>query len=45
MQASNTKINVEETKKFIEEKFNNSILPALEDYIRIPNLSRAFDPN
>mmetsp|Transcript_21374 Transcript_21374/g.24838 ORF Transcript_21374/g.24838 Transcript_21374/m.24838 type:complete len:483 (+) Transcript_21374:30-1478(+) len=31
-------------KKYTEEQFDKSILPALQDYIRIPNLSRNYDP-
>jgi hypothetical protein len=35
-------LNPEKVKSVIEEFFEKSILPALEDYIRIDNLSRAF---
>ncbi|EGR31178.1 hypothetical protein IMG5_116040 [Ichthyophthirius multifiliis] len=28
---------------FVENEFNNNALPALQDYIRIPNLSPSFD--
>ena len=30
--------------KYIEEEFEKNILPSLMDYIRIPNLSKAYDP-
>ena len=33
------------TRDFVEEAWDRSILPALKDYIRIPNLSPAFDPD
>lgn len=32
------------TRRFIEQSWNDSILPALIEYIRIPNKSPAFDP-
>jgi hypothetical protein len=31
-------------KSFIYKEFDNNALPALMDYVRIPNLSRSYDP-
>jgi len=36
-------MDITATKRFIEETWRTSILPALEAYIRIPNQSQAFD--
>jgi acetylornithine deacetylase/succinyl-diaminopimelate desuccinylase-like protein len=33
-----------ETKRFVAETWDRAIVPALSDYIRIPNKSPAFDP-
>jgi hypothetical protein len=45
IQLKNTgKFDLEEVKKFIENFWNQSIQPSLIDYIKIPNMSRAFDP-
>ena len=30
-------------KTYIEKEFDNKALPALMDYVRIPNLSRDYD--
>lgn len=30
-------------EELVEEYFTQSALPSLEEYIKIPNLSRAFD--
>ncbi|OGT45170.1 MAG: peptidase M20 [Gammaproteobacteria bacterium RIFCSPHIGHO2_12_FULL_41_20] len=38
-------MNLQENKKFINQQWDNSIIPALSDYIRIPNKSPAFDPD
>jgi hypothetical protein len=32
-------------KVFIEKWYHSSVIPSLSDFVRIPNLSRAFDPN
>lgn len=39
-----TTINVEKTRELITKWFDTSALPALEEYVRIPNLSKAYDP-
>jgi acetylornithine deacetylase/succinyl-diaminopimelate desuccinylase-like protein len=36
-------MDLEATKRFVEETWRSSILPALDAYIRIPNQSPAFD--
>jgi len=36
--------NRETAKTFIEKTFDESVIPSLCDFVRIPNLSRAFDP-
>ncbi len=36
-------MNAEQTRAFVEAKWRESIVPALERYIAIPNLSPAFD--
>jgi len=38
-------MNTEQSVKFIEHCWDQSILPQLIDYIRIPNKSPMFDPN
>lgn len=35
----------ERARAFVEQSWNQGVLPALVDYIRIPNKSPAFDPN
>ena len=37
-------MDTEKLKTFIGETWDKSIVPTLEDYIRIPNLSPSFDP-
>jgi len=37
-------MNSEQNKKFINELWDNSIVPTLQEYIRIPNKSPLFDP-
>lgn len=32
------------SEEFITKVFYESVVPSLEDYIRIPNLSRSYDP-
>lgn len=34
----------EDIKKYIEDEFNNNVIPALSDFIKIANPSRDFDP-
>ncbi len=41
---STSKLNVEGARTFIERVWEEEILPALVEYIRIPNKSQAFDP-
>ena len=36
-------VDVEQTKNFVKQFWDKSILPTLTDYIRIPNKSIAFD--
>ena len=38
-------LNVDALKTFIEAEWANSVMPALKQYIRIPNKSPAFDPD
>jgi acetylornithine deacetylase/succinyl-diaminopimelate desuccinylase-like protein len=38
-------IDIARTKQFIDECWGNDIVPALVEYIRIPNKSPAFDPD
>jgi acetylornithine deacetylase/succinyl-diaminopimelate desuccinylase-like protein len=38
-------MNTEQTRNFIDELWNSSIVPTLEQYIRIPNQSPLFDPD
>jgi len=35
---------MEDLRSYIEEEFDKNVIPSLMDYIRIPNLSPAFDP-
>lgn len=42
--AAATQVNTEFTTQFIFDKWDKDIIPQLEEYIRIPNLSPAFDP-
>ena len=37
-------MNTNDTRVYVEERWNNSVLRVLQDYIRIPNLSSAYDP-
>jgi hypothetical protein len=41
---ANNRLDIEQTKVFIEKEFMSNALPSIEDYIRIPNLSRFYDP-
>src|SRR3954463_1401088 len=38
-------MNVSELKRYIDDVWERSIVPALCDYIRIPNKSQNFDPH
>ena len=38
-------MDINRLKKYIASKWDNSIIPILEEYIKIPNKSPAFDPN
>ena len=38
-------LNTEDTREFVETVRDDEIIPALDDYIRIPNKSPAFDPD
>ncbi len=37
--------NQQKCKLFIEKSYEQSALPSLMEYIKIPNLSRNFDPD
>lgn len=37
-------VDVQKTKQSVEDKWDNSIIPTLQEYIRIPNQSPSFDP-
>ena len=38
-------VNSRDTRNFVDSVWDSEIVPALEDYIRIPNKSPAFDPD
>ncbi|HXG58757.1 MAG TPA: M20 family metallopeptidase [Thermoanaerobaculia bacterium] len=38
-------MNPTETRQLVDQKWDESILPAIQDYIRIPNQSPLFDPD
>jgi hypothetical protein len=38
------KYDVQKGKEFIAKIFDESVIPSLSEFIKIPNLSRAFDP-
>src|SRR5712672_644091 len=38
-------IDIERTRKFVDQRWGDEIVPALIEYIRIPNKSPAFDPD
>jgi len=38
-------MNKQRTQEFVDEVWNRSIVPAITEYIRIPNKSPAFDPD
>ena len=37
-------INIETTRKFVDQRWGDEIVPTLVEYIRIPNKSPVFDP-
>src|SRR5438477_2945447 len=37
-------INIETTRKFVDQRWGDEIVPTLVEYIRIPNKSPTFDP-
>ena len=37
-------MNIEQNKKFVNQIWDDSIIPTLQEYIKIPNKSPAFDP-
>ena len=39
------RMNKQRTQEFVDEVWNRSIVPAITEYIRIPNKSPAFDPD
>ena len=39
-----SKFNPEISAQFVKEQFEKSVLPSISEFIKIPNLSRAFDP-
>jgi len=45
MLSSAVAMNPEQTRSVIDETWSSSIVPALQDYIRIPNQSPLFDPD
>ena len=38
-------INIETTRKFVDQRWVDEIVPTLVEYIRIPNKSPSFDPD
>ena len=38
-------MDIKKTRHYVEEQWNNSIVPALQEYLAIPNQSPAYDPN
>ena len=38
-------MNAEAIRQDVDRRWDSSIVPALQDYIRIPNQSPLFDPN
>ncbi|EGR34265.1 hypothetical protein IMG5_018610 [Ichthyophthirius multifiliis] len=37
-------MNIQKTIEFVEKKWHQEIQPTIEEYIRIPNMSKSFDP-
>ena len=37
-------VDTAKTKQYAEDKWDHSIIPTLQEYIRIPNQSPSFDP-
>jgi len=44
METSFNQDSIKKVEEFVENQFTNSILPSLIDYVKIPNLSRNYDP-
>src|SRR5687768_1219613 len=42
---SSAAVNADETRALVDETWSSSIVPTLEQYIRIPNQSPLFDPD
>jgi hypothetical protein len=38
------KFDVQKSKDFIKKVYEESLIPSLVEFIKIPNLSRGFDP-
>jgi acetylornithine deacetylase/succinyl-diaminopimelate desuccinylase-like protein len=38
------KFNPQLAKEYVETEFDKNVLPTLMEYIKIPNLSKHFDP-
>jgi acetylornithine deacetylase/succinyl-diaminopimelate desuccinylase-like protein len=45
MLSSAPAMNADQTKRLVDETWSSSIVPTLEQYIRIPNQSPLFDPD
>ena len=45
MLSSAVAMNADQTRAFVDETWSSSIVPTLEQYIRIPNQSPLFDPD
>lgn len=39
------KLDIKKTKEFIDKYWDESLQPAIEEFVRIPNLSRDYDEN
>eukprot|EP01017_Pseudomicrothorax_dubius_P032175 TRINITY_DN4183_c0_g1_i1.p1 TRINITY_DN4183_c0_g1~~TRINITY_DN4183_c0_g1_i1.p1 ORF type:complete len:503 (-),score=169.11 TRINITY_DN4183_c0_g1_i1:111-1619(-) len=44
MEGAQTALNVESTAQLVEKQVTENIIPSLLDFVRIPNLSRLYDP-
>lgn len=44
MEGTSPKLDIEKATAFVYDTFDKSVLPSIMDFIRIPNLSRNFDP-
>jgi acetylornithine deacetylase/succinyl-diaminopimelate desuccinylase-like protein len=45
LMLSSAAVNADQTRALVDETWNSSIVPTLEQYIRIPNQSPLFDPD